>query len=242
MNKDLTVNLTGEQKEIVLRTGNALEPRAPKAINITGTLPAPSQFKAGKELDPKGCHLQINFANGTIELHVQDTDPYTEHVIKGALTSNVDLKKFKINDTAHRWSVAEFLQFIKPLKFFFADRSLHQKLVLALQKWSVKVEKIINEHNDNKGNTNYQLMTTVNNSAMGEDGFPQKFDLLIPIFQGYPNVQFTVEIGLDPNNATVKLFLMSDQLVELEAGFKEKLLAEELAKFEDFPCSKIVLA
>jgi hypothetical protein len=128
------------------------------------------------------------------------------------------------------------------MRFYFADKAAQTKLVQSLQKWSVKVERVINEHNDNKGNSNFQLETKVQQSASGEDGLISKFDLLIPIFQGYAKQKFTVEIGLDPKNTAVMLYLISDELIELEIGQREKLIQDELNKFDDFECSKVVLS
>jgi hypothetical protein len=237
----MTIKLAPETKELVLRTGEALPTKAAKSIVLSGTLGAPFQFFSGKDLEEKECHLLIKNVSGVLELHVQDINPYTEHVITGTLLQNADLKKFLIN-TEHRWTIQDFLKFVKQMRYFFADKSAHARMILSLQKWSVKVERIINEHNDGKGNTNFQLQTKVDQSAMGEDGVITKFDLLIPIFQGYDKVQFTVEIGLDPNNATVKIFLLSDQLVELEQTLKEKFINDELAKFAEFNCSKVVIS
>jgi hypothetical protein len=82
----------------------------------------------------------------------------------------------------------------------------------------------------------------VQQTTQGEDGLITKFDLLIPIFQGYSKMKFTVEIGLDPKNTTVQLYLISDELIELEIGQREKLIEDELKKFDYFKCSKVVLS
>lgn len=232
----MKINLTTEQKEIVIRKGTAIEARAPKSISITGTLQAPFQFKEGKTLDPLNCNIQIANDKGEITLHVQDTDPYTTHVIKGELKQDSALKTFQVN-SEKRWDVKEFLKFVKTMRYYFADKTAHKNLIESLQKWHVKVERVINETNDNKGNSNSQLETKVR-----EVELINKFDLNIAIFQGYEKKKFTVEIGLDPKNTAVQLYLISDELIELEIGHRETLISKELAKFKDFNCSKIQIS
>lgn len=195
--ENVQLNITPTGSEIVIREGSAIEARAPKSIKINGVLDAPYEFKIGKKLEPLNCHIKIRKDKGEIVLIAQDTDPYTTHEISGALTYDTVLAQFQINKEK-RWTVQEFLKFVKMMKFFFADKAAHTKLIESLQKWSVKVERVINEHNDNKGNSNFQLETKVR-----EVELLSMFDLHIPIFQGYEKKRFTVEIGLDPKNVSV---------------------------------------
>jgi len=232
----MKLNLTTEQKEIVIRKGEALPAKAPKAILINGVLSAPSQFLEGKKFDPIDSHIQIAKDKGEITLHIQDTDPHTEHVIKGELKSDSMFKQFAIN-SEKRWTIQEFLKFIKTMRFYFSDKSAHKALIESLQKWSVKIERVITEHNDSKGNSNFQLETKVREVEM-----ISKFDLTIAIFQGYEKLKFTVEIGLDPKNTAVQIYLMSDELIELEIGQREKLIESELATLEKFKCSKVFIS
>lgn len=217
--------------------GEALEQKPPKAINIVGVLEAPAQFLKGKTIDPLKTHLKIFNAEGELELVVNDEDPYSTHTIKGKLSKDSVLQMFRIN-TDTRWTIAEFLKFIKTMRFYFADRAAHAKLIDSIQKWSVKIERVIVEHNDNKGNSNFQLETKV----QAVDGLVSKFDLNIPIFQGYPKAKFTVEIGLDPKNTAVMLYLISDDLIELEIQTRETAIRDVLSQLNDYTFSKIVVS
>ena len=242
MSKDLTLNLTTTEKEVILRTGEALKEGHALPINISGTLQAPFQFYDGKQkaCNADDCHILIQNDKGIISLIVEDIHPFSRSTITGSLTKDKVLELFKIN-TEHRWGIQEFLKFIKTMSFYFADRTQHQTLIASLQKWRVKVERVITEHNDQKGNSDFQLQTKVQQSAE-EGGLLTHFDLNIPIFQGYPKAKFKVEIGLDPRNTVVDLFLISDELIVLEIGQREKLIQDELDKFSEFPCSKIVVS
>lgn len=232
----MKIEVNSTEKEIVIRKGEALPPKADKSININGTLSAPFQFLQGKKFDDATVHLQIKKDTGSLELHVQDTNPHTEHVITGALKRDSVLNQFKINSD-HRWSVREFVKFVKTMRFYFADKDAHQKLVESVQKWNVTVEKTIKEHNDNTGNSLLMLETKVRDISL-----VNKFILEVPIFQGYPKKKFTVEIGLDPKNTAVDLYLISDELIELEIGFREQTIETELKKFDQYTFSKIVVS
>lgn len=223
--------------DYTVRKGEALQAKAPNNINLIGVLSAPAQFLKGKAIKQEDSHLKIMNAEGKLELVVNETDPYLRHTVTGALSKDTILQQFQIN-SEKRWTIQEFLKFIKTMRFYFADRSAHDALVQSIQKWSVKVERVIVEHNDNKGNSNFQLETKV----QAVDGLIHKFDLNIPIFQGYPKVKFTVEIGLDPKNTAVQLYLISDDLIELEIGHREKAIAEVLKEMESYTFSKIVIS
>jgi hypothetical protein len=235
----MRLNLTTEQQEIVIRKGQALEAKAPKSINLSGTLQAPAQWLEGKlsVLDPVKCHIIIKKDEGSIKLAINDTDAYTTTEITGSLSRDKQLQLFAIN-TERRWTIQEFLKFIKTMRYYFADKAAHSALVESIQKWSVKIERVIVEHNDNKGNSNFQLETKV----QAVDGLIQRFDLSIPLFQGYQKVKFTVEIGLDPKNTAVSIYLFSDELIELEIIQRESILNDELKKFDDFKCAKVVVS
>jgi len=223
--------------DYTVRKGEALPAKPIKSINITGVLSAPAQFLSGKVIENKDTHLKIFNAEGKLELVVNDTDPYSTHTIVGLLSKDSVLSQFAIN-SEKRWTIAEFLKFIKTMRFYFADRAAHAKLVESIQKWSVKVERVIVEHNDNKGNSNFQLETKVQQV----EGLVTKFDLNIPIFQGYPKIKFTVEIGLDPKNTAVMIYLISDDLIELEIQSREKAIQDVLNQLTSYTFSKIVVS
>jgi hypothetical protein len=240
MTTEMNINVEAKDGQLVIREGEALPLHYPAPIALSGTLGAPHQFLKGRtRVDETESHLLIKKDKGSIELVIGDRSATSVISVVGTLTPDGDLKKFNIN-TEKRWTIAEFLKFIKTMRFYFADKAAHAALVLSLQTWSVKIERVINEHNDNKGNSNFQLQTKVQQSAA--DSLISRFNLLIPIFQGYPKIQFTVEIGLDPKNTAVDLYLISDELIELEIGQREKLIEEEIEKFSKFACSKVVIS
>lgn len=233
----MKVNVTTEKGEIVIRKGDALPAKSAPSINIVGTLPAPHQFLIGRgKIDDAKSHLRIEKDNGKITLHLNDSDPYTTHVITGELKRDKSLASFSIN-TDKRWEVRDFIKFLRINKFYFAEPSEQEALIASLQKWNVKIERVIKEHNDNSGNSLSQLETKV-----AEIDMKTKFNLNIPIFQGYNKAKFTVEIGFDPGNTSVKLFLFSDELVQLEMEQRESIIEQELKKFDAYSFAKVVVS
>ncbi len=231
------IHLYNPTGEVIIRKGEALPAKANKSIDISGTLGAPAQFLAGRgEIDEKNAHLKIHSDTGKLILVLQDIDPHTTHTITGSLKKDSVLEQFKIN-SEHRWTNAEFLKFIKTMRFYFPDKEQHKSLVDSLQKWTVGINRVIEEHNNNTGNSKFLYETKI-------QGVPlqNKFNIEVPIFQGYKKHKFTVEVGLDPKAVQVDLFLISDELIELEIGVREKIMQEELAKFEDKTFSKVVIS
>jgi hypothetical protein len=225
--------------EVVFRKGLALEAKHPKSIIIRGTLQAPFQFIDSKKVKlnkHEDHHLRIFKDIGKLELHLHDTDPFTEHVITGELTKDSVIQQFKINTDA-RWTVAAFLKFLKTMRYYFPNKEQHTALVASLQKWSVNVERVIKDHNDNTGNTLLMLETKISGIDL-----VTKFQIEVPIFQGYSNHKFTVEIGFDAKATSVDLYLISDELIELEIGVREKIITDELKKFSEWGFSKIVIS
>ncbi len=222
--------------EYVFRNDPPREFLHPPSIEIEGTLGAPKQFLDGKRYEDITTHLRIYKDLGKLILIIQDNDPYTTHVIEGSLKRDTVLEQFKIN-TEKRWNTQEFLKFIRMNRYFFADKGQHTKMVESLMKWTAKIETVLKEHQNNNGNSLFELEKKVSGVEL-----VNKFDLEIALFQGYPKERFTVEIGLDPKSNQVDLFLLSDQLVELEIGKREAIIEAEISKFSDRTFSKVVVS
>lgn len=229
-------NITPSGNDLTIRHGEAAKITYPKAIKIDGILAAPYQFYEGKKPDAKDCHIQIKKDTGVISLHILDTDPNSASLITGQLYKDSYFQQWGIN-TEKRWTVSAFLKHIKMQRAFFTEKTESDAIVSSLQKWNAKVEVVMKQHNDNAGNSLSMLERTVS-----EIDLKNKFSLTIPIFQGYPKQKFTVEIGLDPKSNSVELYLFSNDLFELEINHREQLIESELAKFNSFPCSKVVIS
>lgn len=234
--KEVNLHLPDATKELILRTGEAEKITYPKGIRIDGILAAPFQFYEGKKPEAKNCHIQIKKDSGYIALHILDTDPNSSSLITGQLKYDGYFQQWGVN-SEKRWTVSSFLKQIKMQRAFFTEKTESDAIVSSLQKWNARVEVVMKQHNDNAGNSLSMLERTVS-----EIDLKNKFSLTIPIFQGYPKQKFTVEIGLDPKSNSVELYLFSNDLFEIEINHREQLIESEIAKFKDFPCSKVVIS
>lgn len=223
--------------DYTIRYGEAEEIKHERSIEISGVLDAPGQFLKGKTIDDTKSHLKIYHQDGKLELIIGDTDPHTTHRITGSLTKNKYLSAFNINSLTHRWSVSDFLRFVKENRFFFSNKDQHSKLISNMQAWNSKIETVLVHANDQKGNSNFQIEQKVR----AVDGFTDKFELNIPIFQGDVSVKFSVEIGLEPKNTAILIYLFSDELFELEITQRATLMKAALAEMEGQKFSKVVI-
>lgn len=225
-------------EELTIRQGDAIPYKPKKSINITGTLAAPHQFLIGRgEQDQTKAHLKIYNDVGKLELVLQDTDPETTHTVTGKLTKDNDLQSFGINTTL-RWTVRDFSKHIRERRYFFYDKDVHNQLLKTLQTWSVQVERVLKEFNNDTGNSLFQLETKVR----AVEGLVTQFYLHIPIYQGYPKQKFLVEIGLDPSATAVTLYLVSDELFQLERDVRDNIMNSEVDKFSDYFFAKVLIS
>ncbi len=234
------INITpsGDKLEVVIREGEAIHPKelAEKSLTISGTLPAVNQFLKGKTIDHAVSHLKIFKDQGKLELVAGDTDPHTTHTITGSLSKDKELLSWRIN-SQERWTVKSFLEWVRMKKVTFADKGEASALMSSMQKWQGQITTVFKEHNSHDGNSEMVLQKKV-------DGIDLKreFTLHLPIFQGYPKEKIKVEIGLDPKANSVDLYLISDDLFELEVIRREQYLDAEIKEMESYTFSKIVIS
>lgn len=230
---------TEQNRTITILEGEAKPYKSKKSISISGTLTAPHAFLIGRgELDQTKIHLLIQKDKGALTLVIDDTDPETTHNIVGKLTEDSALIEFGVNNDSRKWGNRDMVKFLRKMKFYFADKSEHSSLIDSLQKWNISVERIFSDHNnDRTGETKMSLETKVNSIQL-----LNSFVLEIPIYQGYPKVKFKVDIGIDTLQTQAQLYFFSDELIELKNVFREKIIDDELAKFNAFSFSKIVVS
>lgn len=219
--------------------GEAPVHKHPKSIKISGRLSAPFDFLEKKDKETQYnvyySHLIIDKDKMSLELHLDEKSPHCEDIITGSLSEDAQLSDWSIN-SEKRWSVKDFIKFLRARKYFFKDPSQHGKLIESLQKWNISFERVIQEENNNSGNSISKLETKVSEASLNT-----KFTLSIPIYKGYEKCEFDVEIGFDPKSASVDLFLVSSELFELKMIERDRIFKSELTRFSKigFDCSTV---
>lgn len=241
MNKNLesnTVDLLEEGvKELVIREGKAADLFNPRTVSITGILAAPRQFLSSSKIDnydQKLSHVLVDQDNKSIILKLHETDHH-QHVIEGRLTTYADLDDLEIN-TGNKLTHRELVQLLKKYKFYFADVQQHSVFLHNMENFKAKVTKQIEDVRQNNGNRSTGFNVIVENAMKDAP----TFDLLIPLFKGYPKVKFTVEVCLDATDANVVFYFESQDLFQLEKELAEKYIGDELVALDGmFKCSQV---
>lgn len=221
----LEINLTGDQKELVVRTAKALDPLRDLKINKEGNIESPSKFHAiRKGISDKSL---VTFSRSKMEI-IFYADPQNELAseIKGNLLLNEDLKNFCINDASKMWGLQELAKFLKMNKTFFIDKEKASELIANLIAFKGTITTDIEKANDGRGNAK-DLMDRKTSSNM-----PTDFVLKLPVFVGGEVKSFRVEIGIDSTDASAKFWLESSELQEIIISERDRIIDSEIAKFD----------
>lgn len=241
MEKEFHLNIATDKEGVIkFLTGKAEDPMPrPKSLSASGILTAPFNYYLGRKdiLDQmkERCSLLISVDGKFIKLYIDDKSAVATDQITGTITDNKSLSEWAIN-TAKRYTVREFVNFVKQRKYQFVNGEQANQLISELLTWHVKVEKEVKDFNDNRGNSLSSFETRITQIKLMDH-----FQLNIPVFTGYPKQIFTVEIGVEPTTNGVNLFLISDELAEMMPQLIDTYIGDELKKFEDagFNCSRI---
>ena len=221
--ENLTVKIEGDQKELLIRTGDALPAKEPKIINITGNILAPGAWLKIRSCEPSEDNVQYS-RNDMKIIFVQSEENHYNKTIIGKLELNEDLKRFSIN-TEKMWTTAELAKFLKMNRLFFADADQCGKIIVELNSLKAKIQTEIEQSQNDRGNSKSMVNTKI------ESNIPLKFKLKLPVFIGFATKTFVVEICLETSSAGVQLWLESAELNEIIIGERDRILDAEIAKF-----------
>jgi hypothetical protein len=231
MEKELNINVTGETKELVIRSGDAAKIFNPEpiALDLKGTLEAPVAYAKVNEanIQKDKAVIKYSVAKSTITLEVDPSYKYAAKVT-GRLIDNPELAELSINGSK-QFELHELRGKLKFLGGLFPSREAHAAKMAALEKIRVRVEKEFNNENDNKGNQS----GSVNIKTQIENGLTEDFYLVAPIFLGAEPMKFKVEICLDASGGRVTCWLESVEMKEIREASLKDLLKEQTDWFED---------
>lgn len=215
---ELKVNLlevTGDT--LTVRQGKAEDPREfVKKLDIVGTLDSPKRFaeKRSGTFDPLKTHVIANREKGTILLVINETDKHATTVL-GKIEQTEWLKKLNIN-TTKQYGLKELAQLLKTYVMFFADtaqesgESICMVIVSALRNFSAKINTEIVDKTGDRGE-----LTKLFERKMESHNIPESFYLKMPIFKGFNEVEFKVDICFQCRDAAVYAWLESNELTKL---------------------------
>jgi hypothetical protein len=225
--KPINLHVNDLKDVLEIRTGEALPLKEPKSVAITGTLMSPIEYYnvRHKFLKKENCHVLYSYEEMFIKLVCEETSAYSA-VITGRLKVNKDLEKFGINQSKTR-EIKDLKQFLKMNKFFFADQNENLKIVSNLEKFNANIESTIGEYADDRGNKKHTYEAKVSSNL------DLSFVLEMPVFVGYPNYKFKIDICFDVRDKGVSVWLESSELLQIMTEDPQRLITEAIYKFNE---------
>jgi hypothetical protein len=224
----IEVNLTGDQKELVLRTGSALPLHELKTLSLNGTLQAPGDFlDIRKDQFPiDETHVIVNLDEGIIALNSMDREDVGKIIINGSLETHQDFIRMGINDPEITRQPNDLASWIKMNRTFFESKTVAMNLVSLLRNFKATVNKKLEDSSDDRAN-----YAKLREQAV-ESNLPDTFKITMPLFVGDKPVTFDVEVVIDPDDFSCNL--ISPDAADLIKTTREKKLNEEIARFDGY--------
>lgn len=209
MSKTHEINVIAANGELVIREGEASEPRDPKIINLTGILDSPYRWldkryeegyvksEVNGNIPIEFCHVAVDRENMTIALHIGEQN-YFGTTITGRLELHPKFKKFGIN-AGEYITPFEMAEKIKMNRSFFENHSVAMELVSVLKNFKAKVNKQIEASDNNRGDKRALVDQVVNSNV------PETFTLQVPIFKGMPSTAIECEVYFRAEDLTCTL-------------------------------------
>lgn len=174
--------------ELVVREGKALELKEPVRVIISGCIDSPLLWliKRIGTIDQLKSHILIDREKRSISLKVDENNFY-QTAVTGSLEVHPDFNKIGINDGEYLTNF-EMADLFKMNRSLFENKNVAMKLVTELQRFKAKVDKEIEQADNNRGDKKLLLAQTV------ESNLPEKFKLSIPLFKGQKKQTFEVEV------------------------------------------------
>jgi len=225
MQENIEVKTTENQKELIIRQGEASPVREPEPLHIVGDIMTVYEFLSKRTIDPHNSHIKVvkNSSSAVINLNIDETSQF-KGLVQGVLSTSNEFDMWKINSDQTK-GVSELAQFMKKKKRHFVDQSAGMKVIHELLNFKPKVEKSLEKMDDQRGNQRYKKEQAVDHNL------PPSFSITIPLFEGESPVTVNVEFLIDPN--TFDCCLISDELEEKMEKQVDERINEELNKIRE---------
>lgn len=185
--------------EVVIRHGKAVELHEPERVRISGTIDAPARWleKRADCIREKCCHVLVDRDKMAIKLQCDENDYYGTS-ITGSLQLSEEYRRFGINSGEYRTHF-ELAELIKMNRSYFENKTAAMKLVSELQNFKAKVDKEVEQSDNNRGDRRLLVAQAVKHNL------PESFTLIIPIFKGVSEQTIEVEVYVNPSDLTCTL-------------------------------------
>lgn len=221
-------NVTGDRLSIY--TGDALPLKEPNKVSLSGDIHTLNNFLSVRKtegsgiqtVDVKTAIVEVNYSSRSILFQSNPESPY-QTTIESDLKPTVELEQFFINKNK-TFTREELVKLFRHSRMFFKDFEKHSQLLEAFQKLNTHVTAGSNESQDTRGNRERDFKKSVTTNV------PTEFILKIPIFKGFDNVEFRVEICLDVTDGSARFWFESVELTELIQSQVAEIIKESLSE------------
>lgn len=224
--EDLKLNITTDNKELIIRTGQAITLNEITPIKLNGTITSVLDFeeKRRSEINNLKAHVIINRKNGTVNFITQE-DEKIGCDITGTMILHEYIKMLKINEGGG-FTIQQVVNLLKLNRRFFASREVHAAMMNSLTNFQAKTEIEFSKADDFKGSVANSKIVKVKHEV------PLSFTMKIPVFEGEEPTEFLVDIEVTPDNGSLTCAFISVDLVEIIEATKDetmKKVKEQLA-------------
>lgn len=194
------INITTDQKELVIRTGEALSVENPCQIGIQGNIDSIINWLKVRKgtFDEKKCHILVAYDLLKMDLIIDEKEPFNT-IIESILKLSQEFKDFGINNSSLVWDPQKLSQFIKMNRSFFESKDVAAKLVSEFKDYKMKVNKVVEKNKDDRANFDEKRSQAVSSTL------PENFRVKLPIFKGMQPITIELEVYIDPINLGVSL-------------------------------------
>jgi len=225
---ELKPELTSGGDPIVLRTGSAEKIAEQNGYSLSGDLDAPLDYflKRRGQFDDSIAFVAVNVHAGHYALHLYPDYKDLAIEVTGSIRMDIYLQSFGINEDL-KFTSKQLANKIKMNRRLFSSRDEAMNLVSKLMAFRAKVTKIIDDHDDQKGNRKFALETQL------EKDVPDAFTLQCPLFSGGDKYTFSVDLCADVTASGVMFYMESVELAELLIEEKERMINERVDQMKD---------
>lgn len=211
--------------EVIIREGNAVKLHEPVKVDIEGTIDAPARWLETRHdcLKEKTCHVVVDREQMSIALRCNENNHYGSQ-ITGRLELSQEYKRFGINSGEYT-SNFELAELIKMNRTYFENRSTAMKLVTELQNFKAKVDKEIEQSDNNRGDRRILVNQAV------QHNLPEAFTLVLPIFKGVPAQTILVEVYVNPGDLSCTL--VSPEANDIIATSRDNLINDVIRRIRE---------
>ena len=195
----INLNSFDNTVELIMREGTAPKVQEPVKVHLKGTIDAPAIWVElrNHKINRDSSFVIFSREGMTIALRCDENDPLGTQ-IEGKLQLSEEFEKFEINTGNYKTNF-ELAELIKMNRVYFENRNQAMKLVTELQNFKAKVDKEIEQSNNNRGDRRLLLNQIV------QHNLPESFNLCLPIFKGQPWQTIQVEVYVNPADLTCTL-------------------------------------